>query len=289
MKISNIMNIRHLKYFYDSAQFLSMSKAAKKNFVGQPAISKAIKSLEFDLGVTLVEHQNNRFNLTDEGLKAYQSCQKIFQSIDEFKDSLSEQNKYVGEVKFACQSSMAESQFLLNGISSLEKQYPDINPNLMLGRTDLVEKWLNEGIIDFGIVINNRNFKNYKVFPVSKGNFNLVKSRKYKNNWKKEGVLCTEMTQEVGQLQKKFKNFNNVGLVKKMQIGSWSVIKNFVLHGLGVGFVPDYLVKKEIDNGLLSYVEKKKFSVSYEIILIFLKNKYISSKAMETMSQFKLK
>ena len=39
-------NVNHLKFFFDAASLGSVSKAAKKNYVSQSAISQGIKNLE---------------------------------------------------------------------------------------------------------------------------------------------------------------------------------------------------------------------------------------------------
>lgn len=280
------MNIHHLKYFYDSARLGSISKAAEVNLVGQPAISKAIKGLEQELGTKLINHKRNQFLLTDEGTNAYRYSLDVFKAIEKFRDSIQQENDFIGEVRFACQSSMAESPFLSNAIKAITDKYPAIVPHLSLGRTDLVRSWLADGIIDFAIVINNTDFRNFNKQKIAEGNFNLIKSKSYQGKWKQDGILMTEQKKELLQLQQKFSTLNNFALKSKMKIGSWGVIKNFSLQGVGVGFVPDYLIKKEIANAELSYVEKNKYSIPYEVILITPKNKYLSTLVTAVIKQF---
>ena len=47
------MDYRHLKYFMEVAEQKSFSKAARNLHISQSAISRMIKSLEEELGVTL--------------------------------------------------------------------------------------------------------------------------------------------------------------------------------------------------------------------------------------------
>ena len=47
------MNLMHMKYAVEIAETKSINKAAEKLFVGQSALSRAIKELEASLGVTL--------------------------------------------------------------------------------------------------------------------------------------------------------------------------------------------------------------------------------------------
>jgi len=280
------MNINHLKYFQDAAKFGSISKAANINFVGQPAISKAIRSLEEDLDTKLILHNRNRFELTDEGIIIYEKSQIVFDAVEKLKDSLISKKSISGKIHFACQSSMAESFFLINSIKVMLKKYPNIQPELSLGRTDLVKAWLNKGKIDFALVLNNRDFKEFNRQSISSGNFYLIKSANYRRDWKMEGVLITEKTKEVTRLKQLFLNKNNFNLKTKLTIGSWSAIKNFVMQDFGIGLLPDYLIQKELKSGLLKIVEKSNYSIPYEILLITEKNKYLSSKTKTIIDQF---
>jgi DNA-binding transcriptional LysR family regulator len=47
------VDIRHLRYFQAVAEELNFSKAAERLHVAQPALSRAVKDLEEDLGVVL--------------------------------------------------------------------------------------------------------------------------------------------------------------------------------------------------------------------------------------------
>lgn len=59
-----VPNSTFLRYFLSAAQFKSISKAAKENFVSQSAISQAINKLETALSKQLITHEQNRFQLT---------------------------------------------------------------------------------------------------------------------------------------------------------------------------------------------------------------------------------
>ena len=70
-----------------------------------------------------------------------------------------------------------------------------------------------------------------------------------------------------------------------MEIGSWGVIKKFALEGIGVGFVPDYMIQSELKQKKLALVEPKIYTVPYQMKLICLKNKYISKKSKAVIDQ----
>lgn len=61
------MDLRHLRYFQAVAEELSFSKAARRLHVAQPALSRAVKDLESDLSVMLLERTRHHVRLTAAG------------------------------------------------------------------------------------------------------------------------------------------------------------------------------------------------------------------------------
>ena len=61
------MNLLHMKYAVEIARTNSLNKAAETLYVGQSALSRAIKELETSLGVTLFERSSKGMTLTHDG------------------------------------------------------------------------------------------------------------------------------------------------------------------------------------------------------------------------------
>lgn len=60
-----------------------------------------------------------------------------------------------------------------------------------------------------------------------------------------------------------------------MEVSSWEVIASLTEQGLGIGFLPDYIVQKR---SLVEY-ESAIPQIPYRILAIFLKNKGLSRNA----------
>jgi DNA-binding transcriptional LysR family regulator len=72
------MNYNKLRYFYTVAQTLNFTKAADELFVSQSAISRHMKELEEDFGVSLFVRTNRDLILTDAGKTLFEEIQYLF-------------------------------------------------------------------------------------------------------------------------------------------------------------------------------------------------------------------
>lgn len=61
------MELRHLRYFVSVAEAASVSKAARRVNICQPALSRQIRDLESELGVRLFDRVGRRIQLTSQG------------------------------------------------------------------------------------------------------------------------------------------------------------------------------------------------------------------------------
>ena len=61
------MELRVLRYFLAVCQEKNISKAAENLHIAQPSLSKQIKDLEEELGVTLFARGHRQISLTEEG------------------------------------------------------------------------------------------------------------------------------------------------------------------------------------------------------------------------------
>jgi LysR family transcriptional regulator, cyn operon transcriptional activator len=276
------MNLYHLKYFYDSARLGSLTKAAQLNRVGQPAISKAIQNIEGVFKKTLI----SRFQLTEDGEVAFRYCEKIFSATDELSDALMKSAQPHGVVKWACPSSLADTELIANVVQAVHRKYPFVSLKLMLGRTDLIRDWVANGVVDFGLILNNVELADVEAQVLRKGFFYLIKGKRYAGDWRQDGIFTVENKREVIELKRKYEGHFGQTLKIKMEIGSWSVIKRFTLSGLGVGFVPDYMIQPELTSKKLVLIEPKKLAIPYEIQLIRKSEKYMSSRCRAVIAEF---
>ena len=109
------MNILHMKYAVEVARLGSLNKAAETLLIAQPNISRSIKELEADLGITIFTRSAKGMELTPEGEEFIGYAQSILKQIDEvervYRNGSPRKQKFSISVPRACYISDAFSRF----------------------------------------------------------------------------------------------------------------------------------------------------------------------------------
>lgn len=109
------MNLLHMKHAVEVARAGSLGKAADKLLIAAPNISRSIKELETDLGITIFERTQNGMKLTPEGEEFINFAKEILGQIDAvenfYKDGAPKKQKFSISVPRACYISEAFAKF----------------------------------------------------------------------------------------------------------------------------------------------------------------------------------
>ena len=109
------MNILHMKYAVEVAKVGSLNKAAETLLIAQPNISRSIKELEADLGITIFDRTSKGMFLTPEGENFIGYAKNILRQIEQvediYKNGAVKKQKFSISVPRACYISEAFAQF----------------------------------------------------------------------------------------------------------------------------------------------------------------------------------
>lgn len=187
------MNLLHMKYAVTIAKTNSINKAAKELFVGQSALSRAIKELEADLGISLFERSAKGMTLTAEGETFIDCAENILSRVDMvenmFKKDKSEKLKFSVSVPRASYISYAFAEFsktLKNDVNA-EIYYRETNSMRTL--KNVLEENYKLGIVRYAETYD----KYYKdLFKEKNLNCELVCEFKYNLVVSKDSELASE-------------------------------------------------------------------------------------------------
>lgn len=109
------MNILHMKYAVEVAKIGSLNKAAEKLYVALPNISRSIKELESDLGITVFDRTAKGMVLTPDGEEFIYRAKEILKQIEQvesmYKGGSAKKQKFSISVPRACYISDAFAEF----------------------------------------------------------------------------------------------------------------------------------------------------------------------------------
>ena len=101
-----ILNLLHLKHAIEVAKSGSLGKASEKLLIAVPNISRSIKELESDLGITIFDRTTKGMELTHEGEEFINFAKGILGQIDEvekfYKNGSAKKLKFTISVPRAC-------------------------------------------------------------------------------------------------------------------------------------------------------------------------------------------
>ena len=146
--LGNRMLLRDLDYFVSVAESGSFRRAAVQADVTQPAITKAIRRLEAELGVTLLERSRKGTILTDAGTvfvkRAYQLRTNLSEALREAQDMRS---RAQGLLRVGVAPSLVES-FFRPACSVFLAQRPAARVSLQIALSDELFVGLRRGDLD---------------------------------------------------------------------------------------------------------------------------------------------
>jgi DNA-binding transcriptional LysR family regulator len=144
------VNLKQLEIFIWVAEMKSFTRAAKKLFMSQPAVSFQIRALEDELGVKLFWRNEKSVHLTEAGLLLFPEAKEMVNRFQKIKSCLEDlKGLRTGQLTVAASTTPGEYILPLL-IGDFKKVYPGIQVSLRIGGSGEVEKWLAQREVDLG-------------------------------------------------------------------------------------------------------------------------------------------
>ncbi|MCB0685972.1 MAG: LysR family transcriptional regulator [Saprospiraceae bacterium] len=125
-----LMNSKQLEYFLVLAGDLHFGKASIKLFISQPALSKQIRDLENELGVSLFDRNNRNVKLTPAGIFLKGEAELMVERIADIKRKLQLiASGAAGELNIGFVGSAMQS-LIPDALQQLHSRFPEIHTSL---------------------------------------------------------------------------------------------------------------------------------------------------------------
>lgn len=130
----------------------SFSGAAAKLTYSQSAVSRMIADLESEWGIPLFKRQKGGVRLTDDGAKVLPYVKNICKEYENLQMQVDEINGLQsGLIRIGTFSSGA-SLWLPDIIKEFQRDYPNVDYEVMIGDYTDIERWILDGTVDCGFL-----------------------------------------------------------------------------------------------------------------------------------------
>lgn len=287
------MNISYDSYriFYHAAKFQGFTQAAGVLGSSQSNVTRSIRNLEAALGCKLFVRSNRGARLTPEGEKLYGHIALAFQHIQAGEDELASRQGLQSGVVTVAASEIALRCCLLPVLRDYRARYPGVRIRVSNHSTPQAIDVLRSGLADFAVVtapqhlpktLRRRRLMAVQDVPVAGAAFAHLRGRTLTL-----GELVRLPLVGLGprtatyDFYHQFFSAEGLSFRPDIETATADQILPMVKSGLGVGFVPEELVREDVLTGNLFAIALEKAAPRRSVCLLQQEDQPLSVAARE--------
>lgn len=282
------MDFDQLHTFLEIVRLKSFSKAAQTCFRTQPAISAQIRQMEQELGTQLFERFGSRISLTTAGKIFGDYARRILETKKEAFDEIRELERVPrGELTIAANEATCVN-VLPQVFADYKQRFPGVQLQVVRSHAVKAVQSVLDNSVDFGITQLPVNEKRVEVVQVhsdevrlltppdhplaARGSVNAEQVAEYPLLLQKMGRTRTRINEYLADYEDDLK--------VSMELDSSEMLKQFVIAGLGVGFMAVTHAQEELRQGKLAALRLDPLPMIRTIGLVYRKDKALSRAAL---------
>lgn len=238
---------QQLRGFCYAAAAGSISKAARRMCLSQPAVSQQIQGLENELQVKLFIRRGARMELTHEGELLFEMAKPLIQELENFDEQFRQRRSEVEEGHIDVAAGMSTIlYFLPKYVEEFRRSYPKIEMRLQqVTGMDGLER-LRRGLVDMAVGplmqipadIEFHPIRTYdQVVITCKGHPLAAKEKLTLEEISRYPLILPPRNLSTWPMvDNTFKN-NGLSYHVAMEVGGWEGIKKYVELGMGISII----------------------------------------------------
>lgn len=266
------MDLAQLEAFLEAAHRGSFRRAAQALFLSQPSLSERIKRLEQELGQPLFHRMGRGVRLTEAGEALLPFAERALAALDQGKESL----EALGDAasgRLHVGSARAISTYVLPDLlMRFRQRYPSIEVGIRTGRSSEVLQMVVNQEVHLGVA---RALYHPRVdtYPLYEEEIVLVTHPEHPFARAGEASIYEVANQPLILYDRDSSYFVLIDRVCReagiaptvpMNLDSIEATKRMVENGLGVSFLPQSAIRRELDMEMLSAI---RLSEGYQVRL----------------------
>jgi len=281
-----MMNLQQLTTFVTVISEGSMTAAADKLYLTQPAVSQQIRNLEEELGVELLVRGVRQIKPSPHGEVLYEHAKKIIQHVNLAETAIKTIGAELkGDLRIGTLNSIG-LHLMSPIISRILRHNPDLRLKVEYGKAQQMISEYKKGELDI-VILPNVKEEYGQALEGSEEKF-LLREEMWLVAPGKDANLPRELSMdEIGGYSlvyfiEEFPNFNKklievagepaIDEAIVFESSNVGTLKRVIETGLGWGFLPSHSIKKQVRSGRLFRVHVKDFDYGMDFMFYFKKN-----------------
>ncbi|MEW6716532.1 MAG: LysR family transcriptional regulator [Chloroflexota bacterium] len=290
------VNLYRLYVFQLVARRLSFSEAADDLHTSQPNISKHVRQLEGELGISLFDRMGGRVALTDAGRIVFDHAERLFRTVEEMRRALNElEGLERGYLRLGA-SSTPGVYLLPPLLAGFRKQYPKLEIRLHLGNSQEIIQMVLSDQADLGIVEGYEMKPGLQVQPFEKDVLVLIAPANHPLAGK-ENISPADLMDETfifreagsGTREGMGEMLEKIGVAPEnsLEICGCEGVKRVVAAGLGLSFVSQRAIELEVAQGMLVILEGQGLHAERTLSIVNHKDRRLSAAALAFLARLR--
>ena len=285
------MELRNLQTFVRAAELKSFSQAARDMGYSQSAVSMQIGQLEAELGAELFERVGRTVALTPQGMTLLSYAQNILRMADSARAELTRTAAMSGHLRIAMAASIGSSVFP-DILARYHAAWPDVTMTLTTGTTDEMFRALSQNDVDMIYHLDRRIVRGDLEVPMTRpAPIIFVAPRGHALAAEKQVPLSVLVRQPFILTEKgmSYRYELDTHLAELgyeidpcLEIGNTDVVADLVARGVGLSFLPEYVVRGRLASGSVVRLNVPEVDITLYQQLIYHRGKWITP-AMQAM------
>ncbi len=283
------MTLKHIRIFVTVYQEESITRAAEKLHMTQPATSLAIREMEEYYHTKLFERSGRGIRVTSAGTRLYPSAARLLSLYDEMDAEMKNWDTS-GRLRIGSSISIG-SCILPQLINRFSKKYPELELYVKVDSSDVIEQNILENHLDFALIegsvhsekLNSSVFLDDELVPVCSRFHPLAGAEDIElDSLKKEHFLMREPNSGTRQLADSSFALKNFQIKPTWESTSTAALINAVSIGLGISILPKRMLEKQLRMHQIASFTIHDLDLKRHYSLIYHENKFVSP----TMQEF---
>lgn len=276
--------------FNHVAETGNISHAAKQLYISQPAVSKAISTLEENLGVTLFIRSSRGVKLTDEGMVLYEHTKNSFELLTRGEENIKKiHDMGIGHLRIGASTTLCK-YLLLPYLDGFVKENPHIKITIDNKSTNHTLKQLENGTLDIGLVAKP-DHSHFIFTPLGEIEDIFVSTRSYLDHlrirehdadiFSSANIMLLDEENITRQYIEDYFRVNSIEPQHILEVSSMDLLIEFAKISLGVACVIKEYVQPELENGTLIRIPLKIPVNKREVGFCYTNNAFLSDSMLK--------